>query len=359
METARATELDRGAAAVPRLPFTPEGMIGTPLAPGTVPRRVVVIRLQAFGDVAATLPLLAALRDRLAECRLDVVSGSATAELYEARADVDAVHVYDARAGRGQRLVRALGLARVLSGADAVLDLQRSRDTRLLTFLARPAGWVAFDRFAPESGLARYLAAAEWVGLGRLAPVFAPRVRSGPGERASALLMADGRDASRSLVCLNPAGGWATKRWPLERYAELGRRLAAELGAQVLLMGDEASLARLAELKRLLAIPVVDLSGRTTPGVAMAAIAQAKLVVSDDSGLMHLGWAQGVPAIALFGASRAAWSRADGPGSTGFYSEDLACGACMQPVCARGDLHCLHRVSVEDVLVKARRILVG
>ena len=72
---------------------------------------------------------------------------------------------------------------------------------------------------------------------------------------------------------------------------------------------------------------------------------------------MHLAWVQGVPALALFGSSRAAWSRPEGPGSDGFYSEDLACGACMQPTCARGDLLCLWRVTVDDVYARASGVL--
>jgi lipopolysaccharide heptosyltransferase II len=342
------------------MPLRPEGTIGRPLR-GVEPRRVVLIRLQAFGDAAATLPVVAALRDRYPACRLDVVTGPATAPLFEARADVDDVLTLDARSARARRLADALRLGGRLRRprADAVIDLQRSRLSRFLTLLARPRGWVAFDRFAPLPGLSRYLDAVDHVGLGRLEPVYAARPKPSCAAKARALLASAGRDPSRPLVCLNPAGGWPTKQWPLERYAELGARLAGELGAQIVILGEGAARARLEELSRRLAGCVLDFVGRTTPDVAMALVAEADLVVSDDSGLMHLGWAQGVPAIALFGASRAAWSRAVGPRSTGFYSEDLACGACMQPVCARGDLLCLDRVGVEDVMGKAREILRG
>ena len=103
----------------------------------------------------------------------------------------------------------------------------------------------------------------------------------------------------------------------------------------------------------------VDLSGRTTPDEAMAVVARASLAVSDDSGLMHLAWVQGVPTVAIFGASRATWCRPWGEHTTGFYSEDLPCGACMQPECARKDLHCLMRVSVDAVLERALRLLRG
>jgi ADP-heptose:LPS heptosyltransferase len=107
---------------------------------------------------------------------------------------------------------------------------------------------------------------------------------------------------------------------------------------------------RFLALRKALGEKLIDFSGQTSPGAALALVSLASLVVSDDSGLMHLGWVQGVPTVALFGASRSVWSRPEGSRSSGFYSEDLSCGACLQPVCARGDLHCLVRVTVEEVL---------
>jgi ADP-heptose:LPS heptosyltransferase len=175
--------------------------------------------------------------------------------------------------------------------------------------------------------------------------------------RASELLSWAGHDPGRPLVCLNPAGGWKTKQWPLERYADLGRRLVAEERAQILLLGSGEMLPRVTALATSLGKDVVDLSGRTTPDLAMAVIARASLAISDDSGLMHLAWVQSVPTVALFGASRARWCRPFGERVDGFYSEDLACGACMQPECARGDLHCLDRVSVDAVLSRALALL--
>ncbi len=116
-------------------------------------------------------------------------------------------------------------------------------------------------------------------------------------------------------------------------------------------------LPRVSALARGLAPDAVDLAGETTPDLAMAVLARASLAVSDDSGLMHLAWVQGVPTLALFGSTRATWSRPLGPATDGFYSEDLACGACMRPVCAREDLHCLDRVTVDAVLSRALDLL--
>src|SRR5439155_17698711 len=114
-----------------------------------------------------------------------------------------------------------------------------------------------------------------------------PRLEPERREEARVRLEAAGRDPSRPLVCLNPAGGWPTKQWPLARFVELGRRLAREDGCRLLALG-EARNERLASLVRELGPAVLDLTGATSPGAALAAISFASLVVSEDSGLMHL-----------------------------------------------------------------------
>ncbi len=339
--------------ALPVPPLSPDGLLGVPLGPGEEPGRIVVIRLHAFGDTAITFPVLAALRRRLPSVRIDVVTDVRSAGLFEAHRDVDGVFPYDTRRARWRKGASVLSVALRLRRrpVPAVLDLQRNRWSRLLTRLLAPRAWAAFDRHAPRTALTRYLDAAEKLGLGRPDPVLAPHAREELLREARARLVRAGRDPARPLVCLNPAGGWETKQWPIGRYAGLGRRLAAE-GYQLMTLSPAPVPPRFTGLGEALGAGLLDFTGSTTPGEALALVSLASLVVSDDSGLMHLAWVQGVPVVALFGATRSVWSRPEGARSAGFYSEDLPCGACMQPVCARGDLHCLVRVGVDEVFRK-------
>ena len=343
---------------VPVAPFTPDGILGVPLVAGSDPRRVVVIRLHAFGDTALTFPLLAALKRRFPSLRLDVVTDIRSRELFEAHRDVDAVVSFDARLPKwrkGAAVVRA-ALALRAGGVAAVLDLQRNRWSLFLTRLLAPRAWAGFDRHAPKTALTRYLDAADALGFHGLEPVFAPHARVDLLRAARERLAWTGVSSGETLVCLNPAGGWETKQWPLERWVELARRLRAR-GSRVMLLAAAPVAPRFVALREALGARVLDFAGETTPGEALALVALASLVVSEDSGLMHLAWVQGVPTLAIFGSSRAAWSRPEGPRTDGFYSEDLSCGACMQPVCARGDLHCLARVSVDDVEARALSLM--
>ncbi len=343
---------------VPVAPFAPDGILGVPLAPGFDPNRVVVIRLHAFGDTAITFPLLGALRRRLPDARLDFVTDVRSAALVAAHRDVDRVISFDARLPKVRKGAAVLRTALALRSraVPVVLDLQRNRWSLFLTRILVPRAWAGFDRHAPRTALTRYLDAAEALGLGRLEPVLAPHARENLLLEARARLGRAGWDGGRPLVCLNPAGGWETKQWPLERWAELGRRLEGR-GCQIMALAAAPVPSRFDGLRKALGARLFDFAGATTPGEALALVALASLVVSEDSGLMHLAWVQGVPTLVLFGSTRSAWSRPEGAHTDGFYSEDLSCGACMQPVCGREDLLCLMRVSVDEVEARAASLM--
>lgn len=344
-------------AAVHVPPMVAEGIEGVRLAHGGQPGRVVVVRLHAFGDAVITLPVLGALRTALPAAQITLVTSTHYAELFAAVACVDAVLPVATDGSRPARALAALRAGLALAAPDLLIDIQRSAQSGILRRASRARAWVAFDRFAPRTALDRYLDAARWVGLDALAPEYAVALRPEAAERAATLLA--GVRLDEPYAVLNPAGCWATKNWPAERYAELGGMLWREYGLRPLLIGTEHIRPHVAPIRRELGELVVDLVGRTTAAEALALVAGARLVVSDDSGLMHMAWVAGAPTIGLFGASRSAWSRPCGPRAYVFASEDLPCGACMSPRCSRGDLLCLNRVTPAMVMEVARGWLNG
>jgi len=309
---------------------------------------IVVIRLHAFGDTVITLPVIGGLRSRCPTATIVVVTGDLSAELFEATPWVDQVLTTSGSgSGYAAQVRGALAVARGLGRADLVIDLQRSRASRMLRRLLRPTIWVAFDRFAPRHALERYMDAVDKVVTGSTAR-FDPPMREPYDERGRQFLRSAGWNGE-PLACLNPAGCWTTKNWPLDRYVELGRALLRERGMRTVLLGTSAVVERAAILASNIE-GVFNLVGRTSPAEALAVTRHLSLMVSDDSGLMHMAWVCGVPTIAVFGATRPVWSAPLGPRSTLFDSRDMACGPCMSPVCSRGDFECLNRVGIERVL---------
>ncbi len=110
-------------------------------------------------------------------------------------------------------------------------------------------------------------------------------------------------------------------------------------------------------LKAQLGTRLLDLVGRTTASEAFGVLRRTTIVVSEDSGLMHLAWVAGAPTLGLFGSSRHVWSAPHGNYSLCLHSGDLPCGACMDTECRYGDVHCLTRYTPERVVEAALGLL--
>ena len=116
-------------------------------------------------------------------------------------------------------------------------------------------------------------------------------------------------ESDAPLLAFGPAANWCGKQWPANRFAELAARLTAPSGpypgARILLMGGPGEQEMAQPLLR--AIPpgrAIDLVGRVDLLTAYACLRKAVLYIGNDSGLMHLAAAAGIPTLGLFGPSR-------------------------------------------------------
>jgi heptosyltransferase-2 len=178
--------------------------------------------------------------------------------------------------------------------------------------------------------------------------------------RAEALLAERGVPASALLVGLAPGAAYGqAKQWPPERMAALAARLVTETGAICVLLGAayDRQAARAIESWLRAQAPdaadrVVDLVGRTSLGALVGVAARARVVISNDSGAMHLAAAVGRPVVALFGPTN---ERATRPlGDHDVLLEDVFCRPCMLRDCPI-DHRCMKRLTVDRVFEAARR----
>jgi heptosyltransferase II len=161
-----------------------------------------------------------------------------------------------------------------------------------------------------------------------------------------------------NYVVFSPGAEFGSaKRWPVQHFVDL----ALKLDVTVVLLGSGKEL----ELCESIASPVnskqpkkcLNLSGKTTLSGAFAAIAAAKCIVSNDSGLMHVAAALGVPQVAIFGSSSplhtpplskyaaVLWLKND-PN----YQPELDCAPCFARECEFGHTRCLRDIGVDRVL---------
>ncbi len=177
-------------------------------------------------------------------------------------------------------------------------------------------------------------------------------------EAAAELLAGLGRAAERPLVVLEPGASYGpAKCWPAERFGELAKRLMAA-GCDVATVGTDATRPVEQVVARAAGGGLLRTAGRTPDlGVLMGLLAGARLVISNDTGPMHLAAAVGAPVLALFGATDPVVSSPIGAGPRTLLYDPEPCSPCFLRECALPGHPCLQKIGVAWVERSARGLL--
>ena len=231
---------------------------------------------------------------------------------------------------------------------ELVIDLQNNHISRHLTKALLPKAWSLFDRYSPRSAGERYRLTIEAAGLGPNRADMHFQFTLGDG--GAAILKNNGWNGEDDLVLLNPAGAFETRHWPMENYVAFARLWLRDFpDTRFLVLGTSFIAAKTGFLKEQLGDRLISLVEKTSPEEAFSVLQSVRLVLSEDSGLMHMAWTSGIPTMVLFGSTRSDWSRPLGPHTLFLDSADLPCGQCMQSVCRLGDNRCMTHYTPEVV----------
>jgi len=255
---------------------------------------ILFVTATRIGDAVLSTGLLSHLVERYAEARFTIGAGRVAAPLFEAVPRLERVLIIDKQRGG----LHWLDLyARVVGRRwDLVVDLRGSA----LAYLLR-----ARERRTRGKGTRDEPRVLQLGRLFGLDPPPAPRLWTLPRhEAAAAALVPPGAP----VLAIGPAANWRGKTWRAERFAELARRLTVPVGV---LPGARVAVLAAAH-QRPQAAPVldaisperrIDLVGLTDLLTAAAVLKRSALFVGNDTGLMHVAAAMGVPTVGLFGPS--------------------------------------------------------
>ena len=306
------------------------------------PRRVLLIKPSALGDIVQALPVLAGLRRRWPGAHLAWVANAGFAPLLEGCPGLDEVVPFPRRGGLGRLLALASRLRR--GRFDLAIDLQglfRSAAMGWLTGAPRRAGfasarelapWLYTDRL-PTQVKAMPAVLANWSmaqALGCDGPPPPARLGISAAHRAEAARLLAGQP--RPLLAIHPGASWTTKRWPAEHFAALARRARKRFGVGVAVVGGPGE----EPLARAVAQAVgdaADLSGKTGLLVLAAVLESAQLMLANDSGPMHLAAALGTPVVSPFTCTSPLRAGPFGPGHAAVAAR-VACAASYRRRCA-------------------------
>jgi ADP-heptose:LPS heptosyltransferase len=262
--------------------------------------RILYVTSNRLGDAVLSSGVLAELVGRFAQARVTIACGPAPSGLFAAVPRLERLIVVK----KEPLDLHWLRLWRKTVGVrwHMVVDLRGSGLAWFLSARERRVAGRARDGEHRVESFARV--------LGSTAPL-EPKIF--PSAEALARAEALFPQSAKALA-LGPTSNWAGKQWPAERFAALARMLTAPgtplAGAPIAIFGapDERDLVD-PLLKSLSAAQVIDLVGKIDLLTAYACLARAALYVGNDSGLMHLAAASGVPTLGLFGPSREAHYR--------------------------------------------------
>jgi heptosyltransferase-2 len=321
--------------------------------------RSLVIAPQWIGDAVMTEPLMRRLHARGE--RLTVGALPWVAPVYRAMPQVAEVVEFPFQHG-GLQLKARRSLAKQMQGRfDAAYVLPNSLKSALLPFLAsipRRVGYLGEARVGllthrlknpkdkpPMVAFYSALSGESGVEQDR------PRLQLPPAAIAQALA-AQGLEPGGYYVFAPGAEYGPAKRWPPSHYG----KLALLLDAPVLLLGSAKESPLADEISAHAPGMCRNLAGKTSLAEAFALIAAARAVISNDSGLMHVAAAFGVPQVAVFGSSsplhtpplneraQVVWLKQDPD-----YLPPLDCAPCFQRECPLGHTRCLNDVAPERI----------
>jgi heptosyltransferase-2 len=321
-------------------------------------RRLLIRAPNWLGDAVLSLAAVRDLRRAFPQARIEVLARPSVAGLYGAVSEVDAV-----RESRGWR-ADAAGLR---GAFDAAALLPNSFGSAVAPFLARvPERWgYARDgrgplltrrvRLAPDvrgrSQVYYYRAMLAGLGLDVAAPPDASLACPPAWAEQAAGLLGEG-----PWIGLAPGAAFGSaKRWPAARFAAAGDRLAGRLGARVAVLGAASERGLGEEIAAALAAPARVLCGQTSLPGLVGVLSRLRLLVSNDSGPMHVAAALGVPVVAVFGPTD--WRETSPVGNAHrLVREEVYCSPCGLRECPI-DHRCMKRVGVDRVVDAAADVL--
>lgn len=279
-------------------------------------RNILIVRTDRIGDVILTTPAIAAVRAHYPKSRITVLVSAATRELVDGNPNIDEVLVDDRRgAYRGVFNFWRLVMMVRSKKFDLAIIFHTKKRTNLLCFLAGIKNRVGYrdknfgslltegvkdDRHLGEKHESKYcldLLKSLGVNPSQSDPYLPVRPDAG---RWIDQWVTDNRLTGIKLIAVHAGASDPDRCWPVESFASLIDRLSQLAGCKVVVFGAGHALEVAKRLKTLCVQPYFDLTGQTSIAQTVALMKRSHLLISNDSGPVHIAAAVGIYVISLF-----------------------------------------------------------
>ena len=336
-------------------------------------RRILIVKPSSLGDIVHAIPTLLALRDRFPQARIAWLVKREWADLVERVEGLDEVWPVEPGLRGWFSRVPALRAA----GFDLVVDLQGLFRSGAISWLSgcptrvgfatgrEASPWFYTHRVPvpmPEMhAVDRYLLLAASLGASVTDPPrFGLRPSPDDQEKVARLQSRQGLPPGVPWVAMAVSARWPTKRWPPGSFAGVADQIQKEGPWRVGLIGGTEDRQVGREVRDAMSTTPMDLIGATEVGLLPALLESASLMLTNDSGPMHVAAAVGTPVVALFGPTSQTRTGPYGVGGNAcrVLTNQIPCRPCFSRVCRNAvALECLRGIEPQTVLQAVRSAL--
>ncbi len=346
-----------------------------------LPNKTVVFRLSSIGDIVLSSPLLRAMRASAGpKARIDFVVKKEYADLVKFNHHLSVIHEFDdSRGFRGLQEIRDTLRAEEY---DLVVDIHNNLRTIYLRNFCNTKEVVTVDKrlyerwqlvhlkrniYAGNVPIAdRYIETVEEFGVtndGKGLELFIPdEIQFAVSGKIAKLQLS----AFNKVIGVCPGAKHFTKRWQKEKFAAVCARFAKEMHSKVLLFGGTADKSDCSVIAseiqmRVSENAVTDLSGELSLLEVAAAMEFCDIVLTNDSGLMHVACARQRKVVAIFGSTVKEFGFApDGTESVLIENNSITCRPCShigRAECPKGHFKCMNDIGIDEVYTASLRLI--
>lgn len=341
------------------------------------PQRIVVLRALQLGDLLCSVPAFRALRRALPEAHVTLVCLPWARDFVDRFSDYFdnflefpgfpglperpfAVHDFPAFLAQAQQA--RFDLAIQMHGSGSFVN-----PLLMLLGAQRNAGYYVPGEWCPEPErffpypdevpeVRRHLALMEYLGAPACGDQLEFPLR--PGDREELARLSEARGLTRhGYVCIHPGARYHSRRWGAEKFAAVGDALA-QRGLDVVITGSAAETELADAVIQAMRAPAINLAGRTSLGALAALLSDARLLISNDTGVSHVAAGLNVPSVVVVtGSDPIRWAPLDTQLHP-IVSHRVDCQPCEHVICPIGH-PCATELQPERVLETADRLLGG
>lgn len=340
-------------------------------------QKILIVRMDRLGDLLLSTPAIRAVRKAMPQAHIAIMVRPYTYDIIKHNPDIDEIIVYDREGKHKGALGNVKFVFRLfMKRFDSAIILHSSNRSVMLPFFAGIKRRIGYDRRAKhflthaiksdkhlgkKHEIDYTLDVVREFGVDTAGADRRPVMEIGADDAAKvdALLKRKGVKEGDRLVLINPGASCPSRIWRKDRYREVINHLLHSGGCRVVLIGGEDGVDLAGEVLNGIEMRVLNFTGLLTVAELGALMKRSSLLISNDTGPVHIASAVGTPVIAIFGRkdpglSPVVW----GPigESNIVLHKDSGCVTCLAHNC-KNRFKCLDVVTVSDVIGAAEKIL--